>query len=345
VHLGIGAFHRAHQAVYTDYAMAAGDRDWAITGVSMRSDDVRQALAPQDGLYTVTERHSARERVAIIGAIREVIVAPRAPDAVTEALAAATTRVVTITVTEKGYHRRPDGTLDLAALERLDGTIYHHLACAFALRHARGLPGLTIVSCDNLASNGRVLEQSIAAYLDRFSPGVRRWFDAECACPSTMVDRIVPATAAADLDRVEEAIGLRDEAGVVTERFRQWVIEDRFACPRPRWEAGGAQFVPDAQPYETAKLRMLNGAHSALAYLGLRARHDFVHQAIADPAIRTTVERLMRREAAASLDPAAGQDLTAYADTLLARFANATLPHRLAQIAADGSQARLSGNT
>jgi fructuronate reductase len=338
VHLGLGAFHRAHQAVYTDDAMTAGDRDWAITGVSMRSPRVQEALAPQDGLYTVAERHSAGERVAIVGAIRELILAPHAPDMVMEALAAPSTRVVTITVTEKGYHRGADGTLDIAALERLDGTIYHHLARAFGERRARGLPGLTIVPCDNLADNGRVLDQAIAAYLDRFAPGVRRWFTAECACPSTMVDRIVPAVADADLDRMEATLGLRDEAAIVTEPFRQWVIEDRFAGARPRWEAGGAQFVADARPYETAKLRMLNGAHSALAYLGLSARYDFVHEAIADCAIRPVVERLMRQEAAASVDPAPNQNLDGYADTLFARFTNAALPHRLAQIAADGSQ-------
>ena len=338
VHLGIGAFHRAHQAVYTDEAMAAGDRDWAITGVSLRSPGVRDALGPQDGLYSITERGPAGERVSLVGAVREVLAAPEDIDAVARALASPDTRIVTLTVTEKGYHRLPDGALDVAAVERAGGTIHHHLARAFAERQGAGLPGLTLVSCDNLPGNGRALKASLAAWLDRTAPDLRSWFERECACPSTMVDRIVPATNPTDLDRAEALLGLRDEGAVVTEPYRAWVIEDRFAGPRPRWEAGGARFVGDVKPYETAKLRMLNGAHSALAYLGLATGHAHVHEAVADPAIRPVVERLMRREAAASLDPAPDQDLDRYADELLARFANPALPHLLAQIAADGSQ-------
>lgn len=338
VHLGIGAFHRAHQAVYGDAAMAAGDRDWAITGVSLRSPDMQALLAPQDGLYTVTERSAAGEAMRLIGAVREVLVAPREPGAVAAALASPDTHIVTLTVTEKGYHRRPDGVLDMAAVRTGAGTIYHLLARAFADRRAEGLPGLTILSCDNLADNGRVLGSALAAWLEETAPDLRGWFEAECACPSTMVDRIVPAMTDARLDEVAARLGMRDEGAVVTEPFRQWVIEDRFAGPRPRWETGGAEVVAEVASYEAAKLRMLNGAHSALAYLGLAAGLDFVHQAVADPAIRPVVERLMRDEAAPTVDAAPGQDLAAYADALLARFANPALPHRLAQIATDGSQ-------
>lgn len=338
VHLGIGAFHRAHQAVYTDAAMSGGDRDWAITGVSLRSPQVRDQLVPQDGLYTVTERGRDGDATRLIESVRSVIVAPEAPAAVRTALSAADTRVVTITVTEKGYHLGADGRVDLAAATRAGGTIYHHLARAVADRRAGGLPGLSIVVCDNLPHNGRVLHDALGAFIDQAEPGARDWFERECACVSTMVDRIVPATTAGDLDRVDARLGVRDEGAVVTEPFSQWVIEDRFAGARPRWEMAGATLVADVAPYEAAKLRMLNGAHSALAYLGLPAGHEFVHQAINDAAIRATVERLMRQEAAASLTPAPGQDLDGYADLLLARFDNPALPHRLAQIATDGSQ-------
>lgn len=338
VHLGLGAFTRAHQAVYTEAAMAGGDRDWAIAGVSLRSAGVRDALAPQDGLYTLTERSGDDERTSLVGAVRQMVVAPEAPAATAALLASASVRIVTLTITEKAYHRGADGLLDTDAVVAAGGTVYHHLADGLAQRRAAGLPGLTLVSCDNLAGNGGVLARGLATWLDRRDPSLRRWFEAECACPATMVDRIVPAVAPADLARVEATIGLRDEAAVVTEPFRQWVIEGRFAGPRPRWESGGAQFVADVAPFEAAKLRMLNGAHSALAYLGLLAGHAFVHEAIGDPAIAATVERLMRVEAAASLDPVPGQDLTGYADALLARFRNAALPHRLAQIATDGSQ-------
>ena len=338
VHLGMGAFHRAHQAVYTDAAMAGGDRDWGIAGVSLRSGAVHAALAPQDGLYTITERAAAGDRTALIGAIRETCVAPDRPGATAALIARPGVHVVTLTVTEKAYHRGPDGAPDLAAVAAAGGTIYHHIAHGLAARRAQGRLGLTFVSCDNLANNGGVLARGIAAWLDRTDPALRRWFDTECACPATMVDRIVPAVTSIDLERVATAIGLRDEAAVVTEPFRQWVIQDRFAGPRPRWDLGGAQLVADVAPFEAAKLRMLNGAHSAIAYLGLAAGYDHVHQAIADPPIAATVERLIRHEAAASLDRVPGQDLPAYADALLARFRNPALPHRLAQIATDGSQ-------
>lgn len=336
VHLGIGAFHRAHQAVFTDDAMAGGDRDWAITGVSLRSPQVRDAMQPQDGLYSVTTR-GEHDGTRVIGAIRDVIVAPEAPAALDASLAAPSTRIVTLTVTEKGYLRRPDGKLDGDAAAT-GQTIYSVLAAAMRARRLAGVAGLTLMSCDNLADNGRALARLMQEYCERFAPEEADWFARECACPSTMVDRIVPATQAADLDGASERLGVRDEAAVVTESYRQWVIEDKFATERPRWEKVGAQIVGDVRPYETAKLRMLNGAHSALAYLGLAAGHSHVHEAIADPALLPLIDRLMREEAAGTIDAAPGQDLDAYADALLARFRNTALPHRLAQIAMDGSQ-------
>lgn len=339
VHLGLGAFHRAHQAVYTDDAMAAGDRDWAIAGASLRSSGVHDQMAPQDGLYTVTERSSEGEAVRLIGAIREVTVAAKAPARLAALLASADTRIVTLTVTEKGYWRRPDGAIDLAGIVADGNSIYHHLAQAVVARQAAGLGPLTLVSCDNLPDNGRVLRAGVAALLDhQGQTAARDGFERDWRCPNTMVDRIVPAVTDADRARVEAALGLRDEAAVVTEPYRQWVIEDDFAGDRPRWEIGGAQFVADVAPYETAKLRMLNGAHSALAYLGLERGHRFVHEAVADPAIRPVVDALMRQEAATSFTAAEGQQLGPYADALLARFANGTLEHRLSQIASDGSQ-------
>ena len=338
VHLGIGAFHRAHQAVYTDDAMAAGDRNWAITGVSLRSAGVRNALAPQDGYYCVTERSPAGERTRLVGAVRTLLVAREDRAAVAAALAAPDTHLVTLTVTEKGYLRRPDGTLDRAALAVSDDTIYHHLAAGLALRRAAGRPGLTLLSCDNLADNGGVLRDGLVAFLDDRDAGLARWVAEQCAFPASMVDRIVPASTESSLDAGAARLGLRDAGAIVTEPFRQWVIEDRFAGPRPRWGAVGAQFVGDVKPYETAKLRLLNGAHSALAYIGLAAGHACVHEAVADARIRPIVEALMRTEAMPSIDRAPEQDLSAYSDALLLRFANTALPHSLRQIATDGSQ-------
>lgn len=336
VHLGIGAFHRAHQAWYTDRAMDAGDRDWGIVGVSLRSSTVADQMNPQDGLYAVTERSAAGARTRVVGAVREVLVAARSPARLAMDLIAPGTRIVSLTVTEKGYCRAADGSLDpeLAG----PGTIYPLLRDAFEQRRAAGIGGLTLLSCDNLAGNGAQLARLMGAYLDRHDPALRDWFERECACPSSMVDRIVPATTDDDRKAAATALGVEDAGHVVTEPFSQWVIEDRFAAGRPGWQAVGAQLVADVTPFETAKLRMLNGAHSALAYLGLAAGHPFVHEAVADPAIRPLVERLLRHEAAPSVAAAPGQDLDGYADALLGRFANPALAHRLAQIAMDGSQ-------
>ncbi len=336
VHFGIGAFHRAHQAAYTDDAMAAGAGDWRILGVSLRSAGVRDQMVPQDGLYTLVERSAQGVKARVVGSVADVIVAAEAHERLIGALASQATHIASFTITEKGYCRAPDGSLDPEQAD--ERSAYHYLAQAFRRRRNAGLPGLSLLSCDNLADNGGQLQRLMSAFLDRNAPDLRGWFESECACPSTMVDRIVPATTATDRAGFEALLGLRDEAAVVTEPFSQWVIEDRFAGPRPAWEQVGAQLTSDVHAYETAKLRMLNGAHSALAYLGLERGHEFVHQAIADPGLLPLIEQLMRQEAAPSLSPAPGQDLAAYADALIERFCNPALNHRLIQIAMDGSQ-------
>ena len=336
VHFGIGAFHRAHQAWYTDAAMSAGDRDWAIIGVSLRSSTVANQMIPQRGLYTLTERGALHSQTRLIGSIRQVLVAPQQPEEVIAALAAPTTHIVSFTVTEKGYCRTADGGLDP---ELAEAGFYPLLAEAMGRRKASGQGGVTLLSCDNLASNGQQLARLMAEYLAAKCPDLVDWFEAHCACPSTMVDRIVPATTDGDLDAVQQSLGgLRDEAAVLTEPFSQWVIENRFAGLRPRWDAVGAELVADVAPYEAAKLRMLNGAHSLLAYCGLARGYTFVHEAIADPQLRALAERLMVQEAASTIDAAPGQNLARYASSLLARFANPALNHRLIQIAMDGSQ-------
>ncbi len=337
VHFGIGAFHRAHQAWYTDAAMNSGDRDWCITGVSLRSPAVAHQMNPQDGLYAIAERSAAGTSLRVAGAVKNVIVASEDPAAVISAVAAPSTHIVSLTVTEKGYCRTEAGELDFALAH--SQSIYYFVTQGLLRRRAAGLPGLTLLSCDNLAHNGDKLSALMRQYLGEHEPGLVAWFDDTCACPSTMVDRIVPATSDADRNLVNDALGgLADEACVVTEPFSQWVIEDRFAGPRPTWERSGAQLVADVAPFEAAKLRMLNGAHSALAYCGLAAGYTFVHEAVADPVLRLLIERLMRNEAAPTIVAAPGQNLAAYADALIERFANPALNHRLAQIAMDGSQ-------
>lgn len=345
VHLGIGAFHRAHQAVYTQDAMTPDD-GWRITGVSLRSAQVRDTLAPQDGLYTVTERANGATSTRLITAIDTVLVAAEDPQAVIAALADPDTHVVTLTVTEKGYYRHPaSGALlvdDPAIASDLGGgvprTIFGYLAAALERRRSAGAGGLTLVSCDNLSGNGALLMRLLTAFVDRRDPGLGAWVRAHLAAPDTMVDRIVPASTQAERATVAKAIGVEDAAAIVTEPFRQWVIEDRFAGPRPAWETAGAQIVDDVAPFELAKLRLLNASHSTLAYMGLQCGHAFVHEAIADPVLRAFVMAQMQEEAVPSLTAAAGLDPAAYIDAILDRFANADLHHRLDQIAMDGSQ-------
>ena len=335
VHFGIGAFHRAHQAWYTDLAMSGGDRGWMIAGVSLRSATVALQINPQDGLYTLTERDSEGAATRLVSAVREVLVGASDSARIVARIAAPECHIVSFTVTEKGYCRAANGDLDFVLAE---ASFYPLLAEGMKQRHDAGLQGVTLLSCDNLSDNGRQLERLMRDWLAFREPDLVEWFEQECACPNSMIDRIVPASTAADLDALEARINLRDEGAVFTEPFSQWVIEDRFAAARPGWEKVGAQLVADVAPYETAKLRMLNGAHSALAYLGLERGHTYVHEAVADPELRQLVERLMRVEAAGSFTPAAEQDLDAYADELLVRFSNSALQHRLIQIAMDGSE-------
>lgn len=336
VHFGMGAFHRAHMAVYTDDAMAAGEGNWRILGVSLRSPAVRDQMHPQDGLYTLVERSAAGAKARVVGSVADVLVASEERERLVTTLAAPTTHIASFTITEKGYCRAPDGSIDLALAD--ERSAYAFLAEAFKRRRDAGLPGLTLLNCDNLSGNGAQLQRLMAEYLNARAPELCDWFESECTCPSTMVDRIVPATTNTERVEIEAILGMRDEAAVVTEPFSQWVIEDSFAGPRPAWEKHGAQITTNVHAYENAKLRMLNGAHSALAYLGLQRGHEFVHHAIANPQLAALIDQLMRDEAATSLTPAPGQNLTAYADALIERFKNPALNHRLVQIAMDGSQ-------
>ncbi|WCT78837.1 mannitol dehydrogenase family protein [Novosphingobium humi] len=335
VHFGLGAFTRAHQAWYTDRAMEAFGGDWLIAGISLRSPTVGEQLNPQDGLYTLAEKSGEGTKLRVIGSVAEVIVAPENPARIKALLCAPTTHIVTFTVTEKGYCRKADGGLDLALAAQ---GFYPLLADAFAARKAAGIGGLTLLSCDNLADNGHQLKRLMGEYLAAYLPDLVDWVGAHCTFPCSMVDRIVPATTDADRAEVEGLLGLRDEGVVMTEPFSQWVIEDNFAGPRPAWDAVGAQIVGDVAPYETAKLRMLNGAHSALAYCGLAGGYTYVHQAVGDPVLRAMALRLMREEAAPTIPAPEGMDLAAYADALIERFDNPALNHRLIQIAMDGSQ-------
>ena len=335
VHFGIGAFTRAHQAAYTDACLSAGHKGWMIAGVSMRSASVADQLNPQDGLYTLTVRAAGQDETRVIGAVGQVQVAGRDRAEIAARIASPDCQIVTFTVTEKGYCRAPDGSLDLA---RAAEGFYPILCEALATRRDRGLAGLSLLSCDNLSANGKQLRRLVLDWIDARTPDLRDWFVQNCTTPDSMVDRIVPASSEEDLDALADRLALRDEGAVFTEGFSQWVIEDDFAGPRPPWQDHGVQIVPDVTPYEAAKLRMLNGAHSLLAYAGLDRGYSFVHQAMGDPELRGLVQQLMASEAAPTIDAGKGQDLSAYAAELVRRFDNPALNHRLIQIAMDGSQ-------
>lgn len=343
VHLGVGGFHRAHQAVYVDDCLASGEAGWGIVGVSLRSPATRDALAPQDDLYTLAIRDGAAEALRVVGSIRSTLVAPEDPQAVLAVLADARTRLVTLTVTEKAYLRAAGGDLDAAhpdiahdlANPAAPRTAHGFLAEALVRRRAAGTAPFAVLSCDNLPANGATLRRLLVQFCALRDPALARHVAAHVAFPSSMVDRIVPATTDEDRARVADRLGVADAWPVVTEPFCQWVVEDRFPAGRPAWERFGVTMVADVGPFEHMKLRLLNGAHSAIAYLGLLGGKATVDVAFADPAIRRFVEALWA-EAAATLPQ--GLDTAGYTAKLASRFANAALAHRTAQIANDGSQ-------
>lgn len=346
VHLGLGAFHRAHMAVMTEATLEAGARDWGIVAASLRSPDTRDALAPQDGLYAVAVREDEAERLSVIGALRGLHVAPEGPEALLRAMCDPRVRIVSLTVTEKGYcHDPAAGVLDEAHSD-----IRHDLAEpgrprsapgflveALRRRRAAGTPPFAVLSCDNLPANGRTARRIVARLGALRDPGLGEWIASEVAFPSTVVDRIVPTTTDEDRTRIAAALGMEDAWPVVCEGFSQWVVEDRFPLGRPRWETAGTTFAAEVEPFELMKLRMLNGAHSALAYLGSLAGHETVAEAAADPVFARFLDGFWR-EVAPTVPAPPGTDLGDYAARLLARFRNRALRHRTAQIAADGSQ-------
>jgi fructuronate reductase len=344
VHLGIGAFHRAHQAVFVDDCLAAGETGWGVIGASLRSADTRDAIGPQDNLYTLAVRSSGSETLRVIGSVGRVVVAGANPEPLLGALSAPQTRIASLTITEKGY------IADLVACEpRLDHPDIRHdienparprsalglLTEAIARRRKSGIAPFTLLCCDNLPHNGKTLQTILARFAELRDAELGRFIANELACPSTMVDRIAPATTDDDRASVRKRLGVYDAWPVVTEPFYQWVIEDRFSAGRPEWERSGVEFVADVDPFERMKLRLLNGAHSTIAAIGRIAGFATVSEAIAEPTVRGFVQRYWA-EAARTLPE--NLDVAAYARRLLERFDNVAVKHRTEQIAMDASQ-------
>ncbi len=343
VHLGLGAFFRAHQALAIDDALGAGELGWGVCAASLRHPDARDAIGPQDGLYALATREAGNERIRVIGAIREALLATEERETLLLWLANPATRLVTLTITEKGY------LADIAsgALRMDDPLVAHDLAnpqkphsalgflCeALARRRSAGVAPFTILSCDNLPDNGRLLRRVLIQFAERRDDELARYIAGEVSVPVCMVDRIVPATTPGDRVEFSQKLGVEDRGLVVTEPFFQWVIEDRFSLGRPGFERSGVQFVADVAPYEKMKLRLLNGAHSTIAAIGRLAGLETVAEAIANPDIRRFIAAYWR-QTARTLD--ASIDVGAYTQELLERFGNTALRHRLAQIATDAS--------
>jgi fructuronate reductase len=345
VHLGLGAFHRAHQALYTEALIARGDRRWGIVGVSLRDPHVAATLAAQDLLYSVTERHGQAARTRVVGALRSALFAPKAMLEVIAAIADPATTIVTSTVTEKGYSQNPaSGDLDLA-----DPGIRHDLSnpeaprttlgvLAAGLRRRAATAPITVVCCDNMAGNGDTLRKLLVQYTSHLDTALARRIENDIGLPNSMVDRIVPAATPDSLDWASARLGQRDEAAIVCEPFTQWVVEDRFTGPRPAWEDAGAVLTSDVRPYQAMKLRLLNGTHSAIAYAGQLCGLETVSDAMLHPQIGAFTRRLMLEDLRATVAAPPGYDVLAYCGELLKRFENPALAHRTQQIAMDGTQ-------
>lgn len=343
LHLGLGAFHRAHQAVCTDDALAAEGGDWRIVGANLRSRDIAQALNDQNGLYTVLER-SEQDRARVIAAHSRAIGGDAG--AILRAACDPAIRILSLTVSEKAYG------IDRAAMDADPGhpAVAHDLTqpqapqgvlgiitAALAARREAGTAPFTVLCCDNLPDNGALLRAGVTGFARRLDPALAGWIADNVAFPATMVDRITPAVTDRTLVDVEAMTGRRDLACVETEPFSQWVIEDHFPEGRPAWEAGGAQFVRDVRAHEAMKLRMLNGSHSLIAYAGQMLGLPFVRDAVADPNLAPLIRRHMRA-AGTTLPQDAGLDPDSYAVALMARFANPAIAHQTRQIAMDGTE-------
>jgi fructuronate reductase len=342
VHLGISAFHRAHQAVYTEEALRSGGGDWGILGASLRHAEVPSALAAQQQLYIV-ETLTDIPRYQVVAAIRASLTAATQRAELLSALSSPRTHIVTLTVTEKGYCLGMNDDLDLGHVE-IAHDLEHPaepastigwLAAGLAARYQSHRRPLTIVSCDNLRSNGAKLRRAVTTFVERSRPEMLPWLEANVAYPQTVVDCIVPAATDVSRARLQEACGVEDRACVQREPYSQWVIENRFAGPRPAWEASGVQIVADVTDYARLKLHVLNTCHSALAYLGLPRGYTFVREAMADAELARFLEALVSDEITPALAPLAAQD---YWKTVRPRFANRHIDHRLTQIAQDGAQ-------
>lgn len=347
VHLGPGAFFRAFNAVYTDEAMAVKGGDWGIVAVSLRSATAHEQLSPQRGVYQSVTLGQDGPKPQLVGSIVQTLVAPHDPSAVIMAMADPMVKIVSLTITEKGYcHepatgalnlRHPDIEHDLTDLNAPVSAI-GYIVAALKLRWETGAGPFTVLSCDNLPSNGVLARGTVLQFAQKVDAKLAQWIADNVTFPATMVDRITPATTPEDIAALSEQTGTTDLACVFHEGFRQWVIEDDFAAGRPDWDAVGVQFVGNVEAHELMKLRCLNGTHSTLAYLGYLAGYETIADTVADSDFAALCDMLWRDEIIPTVPQPDGEDLQAYCATLMARYKDPSIRHRTWQIAMDGSQ-------
>lgn len=349
VHFGVGAFHRAHQAVYLDDLLGSAlFPEWEICGVGLLAQDhaIHEALTKQDCLYTVVELSAGDMRARVIGSLAEHLYAPDSREAVIERMAAPECRIVSLTITEGGYrvnqwtgqleYNHPEIRHDLE-YPREPVSWLGYLAEALDRRRRCGLPPFTVLSCDNLQHNGDVTRTAVLAFAERRDASLGKWLADNCAFPNTMVDRITPVTTAGHRSMLAREFGIADQCPVVTEPFRQWVIEDRFSNGRPAWERAGAVITSDVLPYEKIKIRLLNAGHQALCYIGMLLGYESVHEAVHDRQIEGFLRMLMDVEVSPLLPEVPGIDLEEYKRTLIQRFGNPGIRDKLSRIATDAS--------
>ena len=349
VHLGFGAFHRAHQALFTNEMLEKTGSDWGICEVNLiGGEELIEQLRAQDHLYTVAEKGAESTELKMIGSVNESLHPTfDGVDAVLEKMAEPQVAIVSMTITEKGYCADPaTGTLDKnnsLVQHDLDNpaepkSALGYIVQALKMRRERGLPAFTVLSCDNVQENGHVAKAAILEFAQLADKELADWIEANVTFPCTMVDRIVPAATEETLNEITELLGVADPCGIACEPFRQWVIEDNFVAGRPEWDLAGAEFVADVVPYEEMKLRMLNGSHSFLAYLGYLGSYAHISDTMTDDGYRKAAFDMMMKAQAPSLSMPEGTDLEAYATMLIERFTNPSLKHKTWQIAMDGSQ-------
>lgn len=349
VHLGFGAFHRGHQAVYNDLTNQATGALWGICEINMFGpSDLIDNLRAQDHLYSVVEKSASQTQSRLIRTVSDSIHTPvDGIAAAIEKMVEPQVKIVSLTITEKGYCTHPkSGELDLTNElicydlnnPRAPKSAIGCIAEALRIRRDNGIKPFSVMSCDNIPENGVLTKQAVLAYAEALDVSLAAWIREQVSFPSTMVDRIVPAMTEDQFSEVYEQTGYKDPCGIVCEDFRQWVIEDNFVAGRPDWDLAGAMFVADVLPYEEMKLRMLNGSHSFLAYNGSLAGHEFIYQCMQSPSFKQATLRLMIEEQAKSLPKGLEVDLEQYAQVLIDRFSNSNVKHKTAQIAMDGSQ-------